>query len=379
MRLKAPTMSASGDDIALASPSIDLPPTASRSDNANALQAGLGRTQQTQSLQAPALPDGLYEKAHGEIAQRLQTGGYSPEETERIARALAINIQQENRGPIQGVFIRNDFKTAVVKYKDEGPLTEFQLPHPEGGASAPSRHRPAGVTQVAHGIVKEVDAQGRVSFGDRPVFVENSPSKTTHDGVQSKPNAGTSGPDLRYTRPQASQDTGLPANESGGKARAQAQIDAIREDGTGVRVGGAKVSLTKAEIKAAYGENPLAGGKQNMAAVKKSTGIDVSIGEPCKGNEVALSPWSWKWIEKKLGVGDGPAKASASVQGPGVSIDPACVDPAKVVRRTAAEFTDTVINNSGFLGNTVNKINDRSDWINSEIEKGSVTQTQPKK
>lgn len=375
MRLKALTMSASGDDIALASPSIDLPPTESRADNANALQASLGRTQQTQSLQAPALPDGLYEKAHGEIAQRLQTGGYGREEIERIAHAAATHTQQENRGTPQGFFISKDGKSLAVKY--ESHLTELELPPPERAASAPSRHGSAGVTQLAPGVFKEVDAQGRVSFGDRPVFVENSPSKTPHAGGQSKPSTGTSGPDLRYTRPQSSQDTGLPANESGGKARAQTQIDAIREDGTGVRVGGASVSLAKAEVKAAYGENPIAGGKQNMAAVKKSAGLSMSIGEPCKGDEIAVSPWSWKAIEKKLGWGNDSTKVSASVQGPGVSIDPACVDPSQVVRRTAAEATDIVINNSGALGRAVNQLdpNERRSVIDAALD----AQIQPKK
>ena len=127
-----------------------------------------------------------------------------------------------------------------------------------------------------------------------------------------------------------------------GKEAMQGKINDVRADGTGVRFGGAKASLGKAEVKGVHGERPVAGGKQNNAATKNSKSLgEVKVGEPCKSNEIAVAPWSRKWFEKKLGIGDGNVKGSASVQGPNITVDPVCVDPGQVVNRTAAEITNT--------------------------------------
>lgn len=39
------------------------------------------------------------------------------------------------------------------------------------------------------------------------------------------------------------------------------------------------------------------------------------------------------------------------MQGPSISVDPACIDPGQVVNRTAAEAANAVINNNGLSGN----------------------------
>jgi RHS repeat-associated protein len=160
-----------------------------------------------------------------------------------------------------------------------------------------------------------------------------------------------------------------PSGLNGGKEGMEPTINGIRQQGTGVRVGGASASLGKVEVKGAHGERPIGAGKNNNAAVKSSEngGLGVTIGKPCTSKEVALSPLSWKYGEKKLGIGDKDIKGSASVQGPGVSIDPVCVDPAQVLNRTAAEATNGVLNNSGMLGNAVKDISGREAAIEAAI------------
>ena len=152
----------------------------------------------------------------------------------------------------------------------------------------------------------------------------------------------------RFPRPTSGIDP-LGLNEIQGK------INDIRAEGTGVRLGGVKASLGKAEIKGAHGERSVGGGKQNNAATKNSRSLgEVKVGEPCKSNEIAVAPWSRKWFEKKLGIGDGDVKGSASVQGPNISVDPVCVDPGQVANRTAAEAADAVINNNGLMKDAAN-------------------------
>ena len=142
-----------------------------------------------------------------------------------------------------------------------------------------------------------------------------------------------------------------------GRAGMQSNVDAILADGAGVRVGGIKVSLGKAEVKVAGGELKLGPGKANAAAEKMSTskGTLLEVGKTCNVNEIAISPWSWKYWEKRIfGVGGGMTKGSSSIQGPGISVDPVCVEPIQAIKSSMAEGVDALLNNNGLAKDAVN-------------------------
>lgn len=84
--------------------------------------------------------------------------------------------------------------------------------------------------------------------------------------------------------------------------------------------------------------------------------------------EIVVAPWSWKWFQKKIGFGDKSGSASASVSGPGISVNPVCIDPGQVVNRTAAEAADAVINNSGALGRATNAISGQTMLDRERVE-----------
>ena len=155
--------------------------------------------------------------------------------------------------------------------------------------------------------------------------------------------------------------------QSQGKAALQSRVESVRAGGSGIRAGGAKISAGKVEAKITQGERRLGPLKQNNAAVKGSRGIGYEIGKTCGPNEVAVGPTSWKWWEKKLSLGD----ASVSVQGPGISLDPICIDPEQVVRRAAAEAVNGTINNSGLTGRAADALSNRQSALDSAIEGAS--------
>ena len=63
--------------------------------------------------------------------------------------------------------------------------------------------------------------------------------------------------------------------------------------------------------------------------------------------------------------------ASVSVQGPGISLDPICIDPEQVVRRAAAEAVNGTINNSGLTGRAADALSNRQSALDSAIEGAS--------
>ena len=126
------------------------------------------------------------------------------------------------------------------------------------------------------------------------------------------------------------------------------QLEQSRQEGWGVRTGGVKACIGCASGKVSVGKNSLpGGGTQNSTA--KSVGKDVysvSAGTPCTMEEIPVSPFSWSWWSKRFGSDN----AAATTRAAGVSTDPACVNPGQVLKRTADETTNGVINSSGLGG-----------------------------
>jgi uncharacterized protein RhaS with RHS repeats len=144
----------------------------------------------------------------------------------------------------------------------------------------------------------------------------------------------------------------------------QEKIDAVRADGTGVRLGGAKASLGSVSVKVAQGEKPLGTATQNNAAIKAGKSVaSIEIGKTCTEKEISLWSTSWSWMKKKIGIG--------TAQGAGVSVDPVCIDPEQVAKRVAVEATNTAINNNGLLGNAVNSLNSNYSNIDRQIDAAS--------
>jgi RHS repeat-associated protein len=114
------------------------------------------------------------------------------------------------------------------------------------------------------------------------------------------------------------------------------KINEIREDGYGVRIGGANVQLGVGKVQVG-----------DPSIWNKSTRIlSKSIGIPCRENEIGVGTKKLSfltktsnWIKQAFG-----GKVSVSTTAVSVSANVACVDPVKVVNRVAAEGTDIIIN-----------------------------------
>ncbi len=147
--------------------------------------------------------------------------------------------------------------------------------------------------------------------------------------------------------PAADEGTGSSQSSSGGLARMKQQIEAIKAEGGGVRLGGATISTWDATMGVSGGERSSGRASGSLAEYRALSESDDrwTVGEPCKDQEVGLITGTLKFLGKAFGL--------AGSHGPQASADLVCVDPGRVVERTAAEAVDGVLNNNGLAVDAV--------------------------
>ncbi len=151
-------------------------------------------------------------------------------------------------------------------------------------------------------------------------------------------------------------------SSSGGLARMKQQIEAIKAEGSGVRLGGATISTWDATIGVSGGERSSGRASGALAEYRALSESDDrwTVGEPCTDQEVGLFTGTLKLLGKAFG--------KAGSHGPQASADLVCVSPDKVVERSAAEIVDSVTDENNFFGRAVEAVNQPTgNW--SDIEK----------
>jgi hypothetical protein len=158
--------------------------------------------------------------------------------------------------------------------------------------------------------------------------------------------------------PAADEGTGSSQSPSSGLARMKQQIEAIRAEGNGVRLGGATVSTWDATIGVSGGDRssgPASGSLTEYRALSESDDR-WTLGEPCKDQEVGLFTGTLKFLGKAFGW--------AGSHGPQAGADLVCVDAGQVVKRISAEAVDGVLSNSGLPGNDTDAMGNNKNMIN---------------